>query len=155
MKLEIERKFLVTGDGWRAGTPHHIVQGYLARTEQASIRVRCSNARAWLSVKAARQGIARPEFEYAIPLDEAKELLTLCGTWRIEKTRYEVMHDGMLWEVDEFEGANTGLVVAEIELEHPSQTFTPPPWLGAEVTDDPRYYNAHLGQTPYTEWATS
>ncbi len=152
MKWEIERKFLVVGDGWRAGTPHRIVQGYLARTDQVSVRVRRSDHQAWLSVKAARQGMARPEFEYAIPPDDADALLALCGTRRIEKRRHVSTYDGMTWEVDEFEGTNSGLVVAEIELEHPTQTFSPPPWLGTEVTEDPRYYNAQLAQTPYTEW---
>ncbi len=152
MKLEIERKFMVRGTGWQTTGPRHMEQGYLARTPGVSIRVRKSAPHAWLSVKATRQGITREEFEYAIPVPDADALLTLCGGHRVEKRRHVIRHEGDVWEVDEFLGANTGLVVAEIELEDPQQPFVRPPWVGREVTDDARYYNANLAQTPFTAW---
>ena len=108
--------------------------------------------RAVLTVKGAAQGAARPEFEYEIPLADAKELLRLCEKPLIEKTRYRVESGGLVWEVDEFHGVNEGLVVAECELEAEDQAIARPDWVGEEVTDDPRYYNANLVARPYRDW---
>lgn len=152
MGIEIERKFLVTGDDWRAGEGARIVQGYLAREKNLSVRVRLSNADAWLTVKGGAQDAGRMEFEYAIPPEDARDLLALCPYPLIEKRRRQVAHKGYQWEVDEFFGDNQGLVVAEIELDTPNQDVPLPPWVGREVTDDPRYLNANLALYPYAKW---
>ncbi len=155
MGTEIERKFLVTHDGWR----NHVVravryrQGYLANNERCSVRIRVSAGDARLNIKGARLHVRRAEYEYAIPQDEADELLdTLCERPLIEKTRYYVDWEGWTWEVDVFEGDNAGLVVAEIELKGEDQAFPLPPWAGAEVSNDPRYYNVNLIRHPFREW---
>ena len=153
MNLEIERKFLVEGDAWRRhseGVPFR--QGYLNTHPERVVRVRTMGERAVLTVKGAAQGAARPEFEYEIPLADAKELLRLCEKPLIEKTRYRVESGGLVWEVDEFHGVNEGLVVAECELEAEDQAIARPDWVGEEVTDDPRYYNANLVARPYRDW---
>lgn len=153
MGIEIERKFLVTGDAWRqASKVRSIRQGYLAVGTTNTIRIRIADAEAWLGIKGKAVGGARPEFEYPVPLAEAEQLLTLTPYQVIEKTRYVLPHDGLVWEVDEFHGANQGLIVAEVELETVDQAITLPDWVGKEVTDDPRYRNALLCQHPYTEW---
>lgn len=151
MGREIERKFLVDGDGWRAGDPpgERIRQGYLASDPERSVRVRLSADAARLTVKGASRGAVRAEFEYPIPLEDAREMLdTLCSTPQIEKTRHRVEHAGHVWEVDCFHGANDGLVVAEIELPSEDAPFERPPWVGEEVTGDPRYLNANLVRHP-------
>jgi len=155
MATEIERKFLLKDDGWRAAADHGVVmrQGYLLGSERASVRVRIAGARANLNIKSATLGVTRQEYEYPIPLDDAHEMLdTLCQTPLIEKTRYHVRHGEHTWEVDVFAGDNAGLVVAEIELGHVDETFERPPWLGEEVSDDPRYYNVCLVRHPYRDW---
>lgn len=154
MPVEIERKFLVTGDSWRAGAAGKSYrQGYLPAAPGCSVRVRVAEDEAWLALKGDTHGLTRAEFEYRIPLDEAVEILdSLCTQPLIEKTRYRVEHHGMTWEIDVFAGANDGLVVAEIELEYESQAFDRPGWLGAEVTGDARYYNACLVREPYSTW---
>lgn len=154
MPVEIERKFLVAGDGWRAGVARTEVyrQGYLANSASCSIRVRLADSVAWLNVKGRVRGARRAEFEYAIPLADAEELLHLCCEGRIEKNRHFVPHGGREWEVDEFFGDNAGLVVAEIELEREDEPLDVPPWAGAEVTDDVRYYNSSLAVTPWSAW---
>lgn len=157
MALEIERKFLVAGDGWRSRAkdePFIYRQGYLALSEHAVVRVRLSvteNA-ARLCVKERRVGATRGEFEYTIPVPDAEELLTLATGGLVEKRRFLVPHDGHVWEVDEFSGANAGLVVAEIELESEDEVFARPAWLGGEVTGDERYYNAFLALNPWRDW---
>ncbi len=155
MGIEIERKFLVTGDGWRQQAQRSLEmrQGYLAgEGGRASIRVRLEGAEARLNIKAAVIGAARAEYEYPMPADDARTLLeTLCvGT--LEKVRHYIERDDLTWEVDEFLGANAGLVVAEIELESVDQAFSLPEWLGRELTDDRRYYNHHLAIHPYSTW---
>lgn len=155
MPQEIERKFLVTGDGWRAAThkTKRIRQGYLAVGPPVAVRVRLSGDEAILNVKNATQAITRSEYEYAVPVQDAEELLAgLCMGDIIEKTRHEVPGDGVTWEVDVFHGANEGLVVAEVELASEDQAFERPPWLGEEVSDDPRYLNTSLCQRPYRAW---
>jgi adenylate cyclase len=155
MPTEIERKFLVRGNEWKDAPGTRIVQGYLCRDRNHSVRVRIADARAFLTIKGATTGVARPEFEYAIPLEHAEQLLQLCEKPLISKLRHVVEHDGMRWEIDEFAGDNAGLVVAEIELEREDQPFARPPWLGREVSDDPRYYNSNLVANPYRVWRES
>lgn len=155
MATEIERKFLVVDERWRAQARgwRRIVQGYLANTERGSIRVRLEGDRASLNIKSMTLGVTRSEFDYPIPLDEAEIILqTLCMKPLIEKTRHEVDHEGHLWEIDEFHGDNAGLVVAEIELRDKLEPFAKPAWLGAEVSDDPRYYNVCLVERPFRSW---
>ncbi len=155
MASEIERKFLVQNESWResAHDPLSIRQGYVIGSAKASVRVRVGGTRAWLNMKSARVGISRAEFEYEIPAADAEQILkTLCVRPLIEKTRYFVDHAGHRWEIDVFEGDNTGLVVAEIELRSEDETFQRPPWAGKEVSDDQRYYNSSLVKRPYSHW---
>lgn len=155
MATEIERKFLVRDAGWRAGADAgtHYRQGYLAGSEQCSVRVRAAADAAWLNIKGARVGASREEFEYPVPLADARAMLdALCGDRVLEKIRYRVRHAGHVWEVDCFEGANAGLVVAEIELAAEDEPFQCPPWVGREVTGEARYYNARLVTHPYRDW---
>lgn len=156
MPVEIERKFLVAGDAWRASVTRTELfrQGYLATTRSCSVRVRVGGERAWLGLKGRVIGMSRPEYEYPIPIAEAQEILdTLCDEGRVEKYRHWVAHDGHVWELDEFLGANAGLVVAELEIVREDADFPLPPWLGPEVTHDVRYYNASLALTPWGGWA--
>ncbi|MCE7032426.1 CYTH domain-containing protein [Lysobacter sp. GX 14042] len=163
MAIEIERKFLVSGDGWRAAA-HEVLpmaQGYLndassldSGAMRASVRLRISGDRAWLNIKSHEAGRSRQEFEYPVPVADARALLGLCVGGTVDKRRHLVRHGGHLWEVDEFLGDNAGLVVAEIELDSPDEDFERPDWLGAEVTDDTRYYNLALASEPYGRWAT-
>ena len=152
MATEIERKFLVQGTQWRNGTGTKIKQGYLNRDKARTVRVRVRADHAFLTVKGLTQGASRAEFEYEVPLADAEELLKLSDGPIIEKTRYVVVHEGSKWEVDEFEGDNSGLVVAEIELQSQDEQFSRPQWLGREVTDDNRYYNSSLASHPYRDW---
>jgi adenylate cyclase len=155
MNLEIERKFLVRNDGWRAESAGAaaIRQGYLANTRASSVRVRIAGETAWLSVKAMRPAAAREEFEYAIPIEDADLLLAgFVEGPLIEKTRHRVPAGRHEYEVDEFLGANAGLVIAELELDDPDEAFARPGWLGDEVTDDPRYYNFRLAREPFRDW---
>lgn len=155
MGVEIERKFLVRSAAWRDGVQRSrpIVQGYLAAGARAGVRVRVAGDQAWITIKGRRSGIARAEFEYPVPAAEARQMLEqLAEGESVRKTRHWVEHAGQVWEVDEFEGENRGLVLAEIELERIDQEFAHPPWLGAEVSEDPRYYNAYLAQHPYRSW---
>ncbi len=155
MALEIERKFLVTSDTWRSQATRSEVyqQGYLNDLNTCSVRVRIAGERAYLNIKSARLGIMRQEYEYAIPLQDAKEMLgDLCIGSIVEKTRFFVPFGGQIWEVDVFSGDNAGLIVAEVELESEDATFALPPWAGREVSDDPRYYNVNLVTHPYKDW---
>jgi adenylate cyclase len=154
MPREIERKFLLLNDAWRERTARSrtMSQGYLAGTERASIRVRIAGDEANLNIKSGGLVASRLEFEYAIPVTEAHELLALCAGPIIEKTRHYVEHGGMTWEIDEFEGENAGLVVAELELEREDQAFALPSFIGAEVTHLRRYYNVCLVDHPYSAW---
>jgi adenylate cyclase len=147
MGSEIERKFLVRGDGWRDGVTarHALEQGYLVSGGATSVRVRIyDGAQAKLTLKAGGVGRVRAEYEYDIPLDDARELLALCGSRTLTKVRHLVPAGALTWEVDVFSGRHAGLVMAEIELEDAEQAFDRPDWLGEEVTEDERYYNSTL-----------
>ncbi len=152
MATEIERKFLVSGAGWRQAAPVRISQGYLNRDAERTVRVRIAGERAYLTIKGRAKNLTRPEFEYEIPAAEAEQLLKLCEGPILEKHRHVLEHAGSRWEVDEFLGDNAGLVVAEIELESEDQTFERPAWLHTEVTHDPRYLNSNLSKRPYRSW---
>ena len=162
MAIEIERKFLLANDGWRAGIERSeaIAQGYLVGaqalrdgTARASVRARLAGTQAWLNIKAARLGIERAEFEYPIPADDARDLLATLCDGVLEKTRHHVRVDGVLFEVDEFAGDNRGLIVAEVELPAVDAPFPRPPWLGREVSTLTRYYNVNLIAHPYRQWS--
>ena len=154
MPQEIERKFLVNGRDWATeASGIRFRQGYLSTARERTVRVRTEGARAVLTIKGLTTGIARHEFEYDIPIDDANLLLEhLCQRPLIDKTRYRVPVEGFTWDLDEFHGDNEGLVVAEIELESPDQPFPRPAWLGREVSGDPRYFNANLVAHPYRTW---
>ncbi|MGK5032776.1 CYTH domain-containing protein [Janthinobacterium sp. MDT1-19] len=154
MGVEIERKFLLQGDAWRGlGQAVLLRQGYLSSTRERVVRVRIEGQQAMLTIKGANVGATRGEWEYPIPLADAVELLDgLCEQPLIEKYRHRIEHAGMVWEVDEFLGANAGLVVAEIELASEDQPFEKPGWVGAEVSGDARYYNANLIRHPFSQW---
>lgn len=155
MATEIERKFLLSSDAWRdqATSSSRLVQGYLARTDGSAIRVRVDGERAELNIKHTLDGINRLEYEYAIPLDDAREMLDRVALRPlIDKTRHIVPIGGHEWEIDEFHGDNAGLVVAEIELGSDDEAFERPDWLGQEVSSDPRYYNSNLSKLPFTRW---
>lgn len=154
MAIEIERKFLVKGDSWRAlgqGTAYR--QGYLTSGQASTVRVRIAGDQAYLTIKGTSIDLARAEFEYPIPLADAAEMLeTLCTTALIEKTRYKIESGGLLWEVDEFAGENQGLIIAEVELKAADQAIALPDWIGEEVSQDPRYFNSSLARYPFTHW---
>jgi len=154
MGIEIERKFLVTGDGWRQPPERQtrFSQGYLSRDPARTVRVRLAGERAFLTIKGSTQGATRAEFEYEIPPADARQLLAMSDGPVVDKVRHLCAHEGMTWEVDEFLGANAGLVVAEIELQSEGQAFARPAWLGEEVTGDARYVNANLAVTPFSAW---
>lgn len=155
MAVEIERKFLVTGDGWRRNIVRQesLRQGYLNRPGKASVRVRIQGDEAFLNIKQAVMGRERLEFDYGIPVEDAAEMLdALCEPPLIEKTRYWVEDADFTWEVDVFHGENAGLVIAELELESSTQEFPRPDWLGREVTEEKRYYNVSLSERPYSKW---
>lgn len=148
MPTEIERKFLVQGDAWRTDHGVRIRQGYLNRDKERTVRVRIAGSKAFLTVKGVNTGASRKEFEYGIPVVDAEQLLLICEGPIIEKIRHTVADGGMVWEIDEFHGANEGLIVAEVELEQEYQCFKRPVWLGEEVTHDPRYFNSNLCVNP-------
>lgn len=154
MAVEIERKFLVIDDRWRETAPGILFrQGYLSVAPDRTVRVRLEGEIGKLTIKGRTEGISRREYEYQIPRQEAVELLdNLCLRPLIEKTRYRVEHDGMIWEIDQFYGANEGLIIAEIELESEDTQVTLPDWIGLEVSGNPRYYNSSLVAAPFTEW---
>jgi adenylate cyclase len=152
---EIERKFLVLDDRWRTSATQSIRmrQGYLSEGYERSIRVRTENDRAFINIKSSNDGIHRLEYEYEIPLQDAREILERIALRPlIEKTRYIVEHEGFEWEIDVFEGDNDGLVVAEVELDSIHDHLPLPEWAGREVSDDLRYYNVSLQKRPYRTW---
>jgi adenylate cyclase len=155
MATEIERKFLVISDEWRNAPAMYFCQGYLSRSKERIVRVRVAGARGFLTIKGKSTGASRTEFEYEIPLEDAKQLLALCEGPLIEKYRRNLSVAGMLWEVDEFLGDNKGLVIAEIELASEDQAFVVPGWVGEEVTQDARYYNSNLSINPFNCWSDS
>jgi len=154
MGLEIERKFLVRDATWRTGARGILYrQGYLLAEKDRTCRVRVVDQVGFLTIKGQTSGISRLEYEYPIPVRDANEMLDrLCLQPLIEKYRYRVEHAGLVWEVDEFLNENGGLILAEVELEEAEQQIALPPWIGAEVSDDPRYYNANLVRHPFTKW---
>lgn len=153
MRLEIERKFLVAGEGWRAAASgaSEFRDGLLGQFAHGKVRIRLDGDKAWITVKGARQGIARPEFEYEIPLADAEAMLAnLCHGRIIAKTRSFIPHGGLVWTVDEFRGPLEGVVLAEVELDAEEQALSPPDWVGAEVTGDLRFRQStmlHLSAT--------
>ena len=153
MATEIERKFLVNTKTWKPtvqGT--RLVQAYLSIDPNPTVRVRIAGEKAFLTIKGRSKTISRPEFEYEIPVDEAQEMMKLAISSPVEKIRYEMMHEGFLWEVDVFSGKNKGLLIAELELESENQAFPRPDWLLDEVSGDRRYYNSYLSEHPFQEW---
>ncbi|MGD8618971.1 MAG: CYTH domain-containing protein [Gammaproteobacteria bacterium] len=155
MATEIERKFLVKDDTWRGlGEGDHYRQGYLSTEPERTVRVRAAAGKGYLTIKGKTVNATRVEYEYVIPLQDADAMLDeLCERPLIEKTRYRIDHQGLVWEVDEFEGENAGLVIAEVELASAEQVVALPAWVGDEVTADPRYYNANLITSPFSRWA--
>ena len=154
MGVEIERKFLLSGNGWRnLAEPVLLRQGYLSLDPDRTVRVRVEGTRGVLTIKGRNQGATRGEWEYDIPLAEANELLDgLCQQPLVEKYRSKIDYKGHVWEVDEFLGVNAGLVLAEIELASEDEAFDKPGWIGADVTGERRYYNSSLITSPYTSW---
>lgn len=165
MGIEIERKFLLANDAWRAAVSYAspMSQGYLIdadavqaqRGTRCSMRIRISGAQAWLNIKSATLGIARQEYEYTIPLQDAQRMLADFCDGRVEKIRHFVPYAGMTYEVDEFVGENAGLIVAELELESEDQAFERPAWLGREVSTELRYFNLHLLRYPFAQWSAA
>jgi adenylate cyclase len=156
MAVEIERKFLVDGDSWRPGaTGQRIRQGYLCSSADRVVRVRVTGDRAFLTVKGPQHGITRSEYEYDIPTRDATEMLErLCERPLIEKVRHHLTVNGREWVVDEFEGENAGLMIAEVEFEREGQAIALPDWVGRDVTDEPRYLNVNLVKHPYRLWSS-
>jgi len=155
MGTEIERKFLLQSDAWRDEVRDSVrlVQGYLARGDRSAIRIRIKGDEAELNIKKTLDGINRLEFEYQIPVGDAREILDQVALKPlIDKTRHHVVRGNHVWEIDEFYGDNAGLVVAEIELGNADEDFDRPAWLGEEVSLDQRYYNSNLSELPYTKW---
>ena len=154
--VEIERKFLLKSDDFKeqAFTQNNIAQGYLSSIPERTVRVRIKGNKGFITIKGIGQqgGMSRFEWENEIPLGEAQELLKLCEKGKIEKTRFEVQSGKHIFEIDEFYGENEGLVMAEIELESETESFEKPDWLGEEVTNDKRYYNAYLSKNPFKSW---
>ncbi|HCX23698.1 MAG: adenylate cyclase [Flammeovirgaceae bacterium] len=154
MGLEIERKFLLKNSDWRKLVEEEnlIKQGYLNSNAERTVRVRVKNSTAYLTIKGKSQNTVRQEFEYEIPLADAESMLKLCESPRIEKTRFIVNYEGKTWEIDEFEGENKGLAVAEIELTSEDESFDLPDWIGEEVSQDARYFNSSLIKKPFSSW---
>ena len=153
MPLEIERKFLVSDEGWRGDWPHSTIrQGYLTTDDATTVRVRIDGDRGTLTIKGGAAGAVRSEYEYEVPVEHAREMLGMCRPPLVEKVRHRVVVDGLTWEIDVFTGDNAGLVIAEVELTHPRQPVTLPPWVGHEVTDDVRYRNSYLARHPFRSW---
>ncbi len=154
--IEIERKFLTTSDDFKALAfkQNRIIQGYLSRIPERTVRIRIRDEKGFLTIKGKTNtsGLSRFEWEKEIPVDEAKALLHLCEKGVIDKIRYEVKVGGHIFEVDEFYGENKGLIVAEIELQSENETFEKPIWLGKEVTHEIKYYNSYLSKKPFLEW---
>ena len=155
MAIEIERKFLVRDDSWRQSSQRsaRIEQGYFCRTPLLRARIRIFGDKGYITLKSEPGTLTRYEFEYEIPKNEAIEIIARFSIEPIiAKTRHEVSYEGVVWHVDEFEGANTGLVVAEVELQYEDQKIVMPPWVGGEVTGDRRYGNSHLARYPFVMW---
>jgi CYTH domain-containing protein len=154
MGTEIERKFLVKGREWSSlAEGIHYLQGYLCTDKNRTVRVRTAGDKGYITIKGPGDGLVRPEYEYEIPCRDAAEMIEkLCEKPVIDKKRYSIPFGSHIWEVDEFFDDNEGLVIAEVELEDPTEEVKLPAWIGAEVTGDRRYYNAHLVKNPYRLW---
>lgn len=156
MATEIERKYLVQMEAWQQAKVSAeytlIYQGYLSLEAERTVRIRIKKEIALLTIKGKTEGISRLEFEYQIPLNDGLELLKICQGSIIKKKRYILPYDNLIWEIDEFEGDNAGLTVAEVELDSENQTFALPPWIKEEVSDDNRYYNSNLVLHPFKNW---
>ncbi len=154
MAKEIERKFLMANDTWRGlAQGKRYRQGYLSTVKERTVRVRTAGDKAYLTIKGISVGASRSEYEYEIPFADATEMLDqLCEHPLVEKTRYRIPYDGLVWEVDEFEGENRGLITAEVELTDEKEAVAIPEWIGKEVTGDPKYFNANLVAKPFTRW---
>ena len=154
MATEIERKYLVTNDQWKEAVESEaeIKQGYIARQDGVTVRVRVTSDCAWLTIKGPTSGISRSEYEYPIPRQDADEMLDVLAGDVIHKTRFRVRCGEHVWDLDRFYGDNEGLVMAEVELSDEAETFVMPDWAGREVSDDARYFNSSLASTPYTLW---
>ena len=154
MGKEIERKYLIKDDTWRkdaSGTTYR--QGYLSTVKERTVRVRTIDDKGFLTIKGITIGATRREYEYEIPMADANEMLDeLCEKPIIEKARFKISHAGLTWEIDEFAGVNQGLIVAEVELESEDQNIDFPPWVGEEVSGDPRYFNSNLIANPFANW---
>ena len=154
MGKEIERKFLLKSDAWRAlatGTAYR--QGYLNSAKERTVRIRTVGDKAFLTIKGLSVGVTRSEYEYPIPFDDCNAMLdNLAEKPLIEKNRYKIALGGLTWEIDEFFGENQGLIVAEVELASEDQAFEKPAWIGDEVSGDPRYFNSNLIKHPYSRW---
>jgi adenylate cyclase len=151
--VEIERKFLLKDTGWRElANPVDYFQGYLVADGERTVRIRVAGEDGFITIKGKSNGMSRKEFEYPIPLDDARDLFSLCINHLVEKRRSKIEWEGKTWEIDEFAGDNEGLILAEIELASEEESFTLPPWIGEEVTGDLRYYNSYLSLHPYSEW---
>jgi len=151
--MEIERKFLVTGDGWKDDKRAKVIsQGYVCKNGHGVVRVRRKGDKSFLTIKADRGDIQRLEFEYEIPHEDCEMMLEqLCGNV-ISKTRYTFVHGGKTWEIDEFHGVNQGLIMAEIELDSADEAFDKPDWVGPEVSADERFFNSYISENPFTSW---
>lgn len=153
MPLEIERKFLVNTDSLITGNDGvYLSQAYLTDDPARTVRIRIAGEKAFLTIKGPSNGISRKEFEYEIQVDEAKEIMQLSIFPPVEKTRYKIKYQGILWELDIFHGKNEGLVLAEVELISESQEITLPGWIASEVSGDPRYFNSYLAKFPFQSW---
>lgn len=155
MAIEIERKFLLKNDNWRDSVERsqHIAQGYISRSDTTGVRVRVKGEKAEFNVKHSLDGIHRLEYEYEVPVADALEMLEKVALPSvIDKTRHYITLGKHLWEIDEFAGDNAGLIVAEIELSDADEAFERPEWLGEEVSQDQRYFNSNLSETPFNQW---
>ena len=154
MGKEIERKYLIKTDNYRScSSKKYYKQGYLSTSEERVVRIRIIEEKGFITIKGKNKGATRLEYEYQIPVNEANELIdTLCIHPIIEKFRYTCKIDDLTWEIDEFLGDNTGLVIAEVELPEENYPITLPAWIGKEVTSDTKYYNSNLVKHPYKEW---
>lgn len=157
MGIETERKYLVKGDDWKKqGKGQFYQQGYLSSHPDRTVRVRTAGNSGYLTIKGRTTGASRSEYEYPIPYPDAQEMLDqLCEKPIIKKIRYRIDYKGLVWEVDEFQGENRGLVVAEVELTDEQQLVVLPDWVDREVTAEARYYNANLVSHPFSQWDES
>ena len=154
MAKEIERKYLVLGDSWRGLAEGSVYrQGYIAIQDKVAVRIRIVGEKSYLTIKGPSIKYSRLEFEYPIPVEDAQEMLeTLCERPFIEKVRYKIEWGGLIWEIDEFDGVNKGLILAEVELSDENQQIELPAWIGQEVSDDARYFNINLVKHPFSQW---